>query len=231
MLRKLSLVLVVCLLGAFTFDSPAEAKKKRKRTSNGLLSFLKLDPTAASGACLNKVSSEKEAKLILARNKVKIAPTANADQLKTLATAVYQIERLSGGVNPYVAGVHLRFPKVKGYSKYHVSTPYIDMGANFNDKNVAHITHEMGHYAGHAGLYPLYYKRVPPCKFTNYTLSYYHPSAKRNEEFAEVWAAFITRPEFLKNSKIPGCQRAYDFFLEIFPRGKELAHCEAKNQR
>ncbi len=231
MKKALSVVLLAVVIFGLGFESFAFAKKRNRVAKGSLLPFVKVNPVASTGACLNKVGSEKLAKAILARNNVHFSSKANPTQLKTLATAVYQIERLTGGQNKFISGVHLRFPKVKGFSQYRVGTPYVDMGANFTDSNIAHITHEMGHYAGHAGLYPLYYKRVPPCKFTNYTYAYYHPSAKRNEEFAEAWAAFITRPELLSKSSIPACRRAYDFFLEIFPRGKQLASCDAKLSR
>lgn len=194
------------------------------------LRVLKIDPVAANGSCLNVVNSPLDAHLILARNGVQVAPAANPSQVVTLAIAVLQIERLSGGPGGPVAGLTVAFPKKRPFSR--LATPtLIEMGRNFNDHNVAHISHEIGHYAGTHGLYAPYYRRVPPCKLTGYSHAAYSAATKRNEEFAEVWAAFLTRPELLYNSKAEACRRAYDFFLEAFRRGKELARCDAKNLR
>lgn len=206
----------------------AEAKSKKGGRSGGrssLLHSVKRDAMAASGYCLQPVRSEGEARAILNRNDVNIVPSANLRQLKGLSTAVKQIERLSGGESKYIAGVTVAYPKVRKSSHYVFSRDLIEMGANFTDSNVAHVTHELGHRAGRAGLYEAYFDEVPVCRITKYGRT------NRNEEFAEVFAAFVTHPELLSRSPMSSCRRAYDFFLEVFPQGKAYASCEAKNQR
>lgn len=204
----------------------ADAKSRRKNSrGSGLLHSVKRDSMAASGYCLQPVRSEKEARAILQRNEINILPSTNMRQLKGLATSVKQIERLSGGESHYIAGVFVTYPKVRKSSRFVMSRNTIEMGANFTDTNVAHVTHELGHHAGRAGLYEAYFDEVPVCEITKYGRT------NRNEEFAEVFAAFVTHPELLSRSPKSACRRAYDFFLEVFPNGKNYASCDARNQR
>lgn len=87
-------------------------------------------------------------------------------------------------------------------------------------ENVALLAHEMGHLvgnsprAGEATWYDAYFAAVSPCHFTEYAAAG-ADSGKRNEEFAEVFAAYITGSRTLRKK----CPEAYDFMRKVlFPK-------------
>jgi hypothetical protein len=222
-------LLILCLFAGVTLSlfapEAAEARRRKKSSSScDLVPQVKRDYKSSVAACLVKVSSPAQAREILRRNGVRISPDANRTQLRSTALAVQQLERLAGGRSEFVEGVTVTFPKSRRYSRYLKDSKVIQMGANFTDSNAAHVTHELGHHAGRAGLYEPYFDQVPRCRISCYGRT------NRAEEFAEVYAAFVNNPELLRNSKDPGCRRAYDFLVEAFPKAHMYAYCDAKNE-
>jgi hypothetical protein len=89
----------------------------------------------------------------------------------------------------------------------------------------------LGHWVGsREGLYDRYKESVKPCQFSSYCKFVNVGQAPRNEEFAEVFSAFITHPEILYKGS-PNCQRAYNFFAtEVFQKGKKIGRCNVTDE-
>lgn len=90
-----------------------------------------------------------------------------------------------------------------------------------NSGNVAMVAHELGHQVGNTGgWYGKYNAAVrTPCHFTTYCTAS-HGFGARNEEFAEVFAAYVTHPDLLKNSS-ESCRQAYEFLKKEMFNGVE----------
>ena len=98
--------------------------------------------------------------------------------------------------------------------------------------NIAHLMHELGHQVGNTqfsggGNYYSQFRRVSSrCFPTAYS------AKKPNENFAEIFAAYLTRPELLSQGNAD-CKRAYAFFSDkVFRTNGRLASCQpqVKNQ-
>lgn len=95
----------------------------------------------------------------------------------------------------------------------------IDIGPRSLD-NYAVFTHELGHVVGNSSeegsgkrVYDLYNKAVSaPCHFSGYS-KVSHGHGARNEEFAEVFAAYLLAPNLLLEAG-PECRQAHDFMRE-----------------
>lgn len=91
--------------------------------------------------------------------------------------------------------------------------------------SVAQHVHEWAHLIGNAGGYPAYRRAMGGagyCMVSNYA------DNNANEQFAEVFTAFVTEPELLlNNSRTPAaCRRAFEFFRdEFFDRGRNVENC------
>lgn len=226
MYRVLSLALIA-LSFTVTSENPAWAKRAKRSgggSSSGELQAVKRNDLAASGHCLADVGTLQDAKNILARNGVEVPEKANFAEIRSVAIGVQQIELLGGPTAWLLKGVKYRFPKRKSYSEY--DGEHINMGANYNDGNVAHVMHELGHYIGNTnGFYERYKAAVEPCYVSRYSRTSWAADRYRNEEFAEVWAAFVTNPGLLTMSRQESCRNAYKFFESQFPRSTEFAIC------
>ena len=199
---------------------PSQGEIMSRGSPNGVegLHSVKRDQRASQGTCLAPVTSREEAREILTRNNVRVGPETNDRQLESLAMGIQQIELVAGTRSRYVSGSVFRFLKRRGYSE---QTPQgIFMGANHTDGNVAHLIHELGHHAGNNGLYGPYKSSVGVCSLTNYSNTSYSRARYRNEEFSEVFSAFFTHPELLKNSRKKNCRDAYAFFARRFPNSR-----------
>lgn len=201
---------------------------RSRKYSPSNLAQVKADPTAASGACLAPVSGRREAQEILDRNGVGIGK-ANDTQIISLAKGIQQVELLAGRRSSLIAGTVFTFPKIRPLSRQ-ASGNMIEMGRNHTDGNVAHLIHELGHPVGNRGLYASYRATVSnkmPCHLSGYSDNVNTRQTPRNEEFAEAWAAFVTNPEMLKDSDIPGCRKAFAFFESRFPNARKYAVCNS----
>ncbi len=95
----------------------------------------------------------------------------------------------------------------------------------------ATITHELGHLvANRGGFYPKYNRAVPgACRISGYCT---HSSAgnahrNRNEEFAEVFAAFVVAPARLKAA----CPSAYRFMKTQVYLGDTANFCQKRAEK
>ena len=78
------------------------------------------------------------------------------------------------------------------------------------------LAHEIGHYVGNRGGYNGYPVGCHISQYTTHTLSgrRHAPGTQRNEEFAEVFAAYVLQPERLR--QYPGCQAAFNHMRRMF---------------
>lgn len=221
----ISVLLVALVVAAFPEDSDARRKKSPRRASG--LHSVKYIQKAARGSCLAPVRSSREANAILNRNGVYVSSKTHSAHRVSTAVSVQQIEILSGGSDRYLRGLRVTFPKQRRYSRYLFGSRTVQMGRNHRNGNVAHIAHEIGHHVGNLGLYGPYKRQVPICALTRYAGKNYSKASARNEEFAEVFAAFVTHPDLLKNSRSSACRAAYRFLSEKFPLAKNFAVCNS----
>lgn len=201
---------------------------------------LKRDPTAASGRCLiPAVTTDTQAESILNQYKIATDDARPAERL-AIARGLAQVQALLGKPASFAGNVRFSFAARKGYSSYdgfsggrhQIRMNRCDSkGKNCAANNVAHLMHELGHKVGHASFargesfYEAYSRLAGGCRPTAYAMS------NRNEEFAEVFAAFLTHPELLSGGDA-ACKRAYAFFSrDVFVANGELASCAPEARR
>lgn len=102
-----------------------------------------------------------------------------------------------------------------------------------NDRGIAHLAHEYGHVVGRIAPWKLggynpfasthaqnYAQTVKsPCRFTGAS-HVTTPEDPRGEEFAEVFAAYLTNPEMLNNGD-PSCKEAVAFIRKYVLPAKD----------
>jgi len=91
--------------------------------------------------------------------------------------------------------------------------------------NMGLIAHELGHEVGNnQNFYSRYFKAVGPCNITRYAKS---RSRGRREEFAEVFAAYITNPSLFQN-RGRNCTKAFEFFKTAFNERDLRMSCSSR---
>ncbi len=97
-------------------------------------------------------------------------------------------------------------------------------GAKEHGESVAQHVHELGHLVGNNGTYGSFKSHM---KGYGYCVVSGYSDNKDNEQFAEVFTAFVTEPELLtKNSQTPkACKRAFEFFEDWFAAGNRVQEC------
>ncbi|MGE4130958.1 MAG: hypothetical protein AB7F86_04935 [Bdellovibrionales bacterium] len=195
---------------------------------------MKKEKVAMSGQCLlQQIRSSRSADEILSQNQI-TTKDARPEERAALASGLAQIETLYGERPLWVRNVDFRFAERVGYSSYQGMSKgrhRISMnrcnskGSSCASNNVAHLMHELAHKIGHSSyqsgetFYQAYERLAGRCQPTRYSRRNSH------EEFAEVFAAFITHPEILSQGN-SGCQRAYAFFAQdVFYRNGVQANC------
>ncbi len=95
-------------------------------------------------------------------------------------------------------------------------------GAKQFGSDVAQLVHELGHLVGNQGAYAMYLEHVgsAPCVVSGYS------DDKFNEQFAEVFAAFVTKPELIAENNSAACKKAFKFFKNVlFATGEKVRQC------
>lgn len=194
---------------------------------------VKADPIAIRG-CISKIPVASSKSIIDRYNYQLIGATTM--ETRSLGTTLAWIERLNGGkpFQPAIAhdGYGVRFREKKGHSAQRTGEIAINRNGALNyGENIAQLAHEIGHLVGNNGMYGDYraaigstHRHPKYCKVSGYS------DDKANEQFAEVFAAFVTRPELIKSSKDPVCKKAYAFFKRAFTNGALADKCfDAQN--
>lgn len=188
--------------------------------------IVKMEPLAASGTCTPKTDADK-AQNVLKRFDIDIVNGTETNKL-ALSRGLLEIEKLAGGRFRPAEGAIFKILPQQGCAQQLGKTIVLRHGCGSLD-SVAYYVHELGHYIGNndrAKLYGEYKKTVTPrCAVSNYSLKDWTAARARNEEFAEVIAAFVTNPSLLLKSG-PSCVKAYNFFRDhVFDKG-ELVGCD-----
>lgn len=212
------------------------------------LKRIKLDPNSANGRCLPEVKGR--ATEVLTRNRVGARMTdgkAVPEPVRAaLAEVIHTIEKIGARKFDYHHDVTFIFGYRNGFSSHASGTREINLnpgGENsfsLVDKrfggimNRGVLAHELAHYISMRDNFNIqlrYQREVPqPCYLTNYA----HTTAStgwqtlRTEEFAEVFAAYITQPNLL-TGKGGGCKRAREYLAELFE--EKRTHSESCETR
>lgn len=188
---------------------------------------VKHDSVAAKG-CMNIVSLS-QAESALARFNL-TTENAKESEIRALGTGLMWIEDLNGdrplklatgpGSRPYP----FIFKNVgKNSRQTGAGIEIARQGAKNFGSNVAQLVHELGHLVGNQGAYAMYRQHVgtTPCKVSGYS------DDKFNEQFAEVFAAFVTKPELIAESKSTACKKAFKFMSQVlFATGERARNCK-----
>lgn len=185
---------------------------------------VKAMPEAAKG-CIPTVSLPRANAAIERFNLSHV--NASREEIQALGTGLVWIEQLNGGETPEIAiandGYSFRFVSEMGASQQLANSIMIRRnGAKKNGENVAQLVHELGHLIGNRGMYGEYRAAM---KGTMCVVSGYSDD-KANEQFAEVFAAFVTVPGHMRSIESVGCKRAYAFFSQnVFKNGALATKC------
>lgn len=184
---------------------------------------VKADTMAAKG-CTPRVSVA-EARAALKRFHLQTL-NARPREVQTLGTALVWIEKLNGGKplsEAVVEGGYVyNFQNAHRFS--HQASGEIRVNRNGiknYGENTAQLVHELGHLIGNRGGYEAYHDFMGPhhyCRVSSYSDDNLH------EQFAEVFAAFVTRPDLIKRNPSPDCRKAFQFFAkQVFANAGPVA--------
>lgn len=196
---------------------------------------LKVDPLAARG-CMQRVSLP-DAEAVISRFNLHTEHAKPAEVI-TLGTSLSWIEKLNDG-RPLLEVTQ----EPKGYTYNYMSSPprgqsyarqeansigILRKGASNYGENQAQVIHELGHLFGNRGGYEAYYRATHGgyCVVSRYSSreAVMPGTVRYHEQFAEVFAAYVTRPGLISSQNTPACKAAFKFFATtVFPRSGELA--------
>lgn len=181
---------------------------------------VKADPIAAHG-CLSRVSVA-DAEAAITRFNLKTA-NATPREIQTLGTALTWIEKLNDGrpLARAIAATGYSYNFQDATRNSHQAPGEIRVNRNGPKKygeNAAQLVHELGHLIGNSdetgkpnpdqNIYIDYINFVGP---RSYCMVSTYADDNSHEQFAEVFAAFVTRPALLKRDPSPACKKAYEF--------------------
>ncbi len=211
---------------------PAEAARRL----DAPISIMKRDAVAISGRCqLNGVSSQAEASELLGYYNIRMNGSRPEERI-ALANGLFQASALHGGVFSPMANTRFDFACRRGPSRQTASGIQMNRCSGRKSRgqssNAPHLLHEIGHKVGNSSMgrgrtfYSAYSAAVRgTCRLTNYA------KKKRNEQFGEAFAAYLTRPELLSNGSAE-CRRAYAFFADqVFRQNGRLASCDQNKKQ
>ena len=208
--------------------------------NHGSYGAMRYDPTAASGSCLlNQIKTDQQAQALLTYYNIRTPGSTSAERI-SLANGIFQASALYGGRFEPLTNITVKYSSRSGYSRYLSQSRTIDLNrcnkaggacGDASNTNVARILHELGHPFGHARLTEdeTYYDRFGTQLKGCYPTGYSDDSTIENT--AEVFSAFLTHPDKLKNGS-PACQRAYNFLsTQVFRSNGRLASCEMQERQ
>ena len=225
--------------------SQASSKKsggaqKTKSTSSAPLrvpQVVKLAPGAQQG-CFSNLSYEDA---VAAVKRFNLTPNkGNKNEVIALGKGLIWLEVLNGG-NPLDSAINKTY-RVRGSFSYPVNWTNVGRtssqtagGLNILRKNnyghnVAQIIHELGHLVGNQGYYQKYAsfrasQKIGFCVVSGYSHTK-NPARRPSENWAEIFAAFTTTPQLIKNNSSPACQKTWDYFKNnVFEKGELAEAC------
>lgn len=176
-------------------------------------------PVAATGSCVPDHDSDPNE--ILRRNGIGYSGNPSQTEVEALAKGVAQVERLFGDPMPHPWRQNYKFIQATGKWNQGPSTINIRRPKGSpKGTNVGRMMHELGHKVGNSGVYQKYAKFTgrTRCRITGYAAS------KFNEEFAEVFEAYVVYPDMLEQK----CPKAFEFMsTQLFPNtNNKTATCK-----
>jgi len=175
---------------------------------------------------VSKVSTS-EANSLMASQNVSIQNATDLE-VRTLGAGLMRIQQLNGGplssgMGPKINGGPYPFIVRSGVESSGQRADHIQIMKKKSESVVQYV-HEYGHLVGNNGGYAAYqsYTGGSKCHITNYAMK------SDNEQFAEVFGAFVTEPSsLLNNSRSPAaCKKAYEFFAgKFFKNGNRVKEC------
>jgi hypothetical protein len=214
-------------------------KNSNKKRSRGVSRAVKNASTPAGVFALYQNASfgyakclpkpDESSKEILSRNGIKTANAAE-DERAALAKGIAQVERLLGKPIPAEYQYDYQWVEAGGAWNSGISRPGYVTVKRYRGSPKGTLTgrmmHELGHRFGHANAGENYndyraHMRGKKCMITTYC------GKSLNEEFAEVFEAYVVNPDFLAKH----CPDSYAFFKNKLFRNSEaiLASCEDPN--
>ncbi len=165
---------------------------------------------------------------------------ATASEKRHLGAAIKRVQELNGGPLRMGMGPGGNYPfifKNANGSWQGGDGIHIGRGNHDHGNSVAQHAHEWAHLIGNQGGYEMFksymagggrYSKSHHCLVSGYADNVTSSGRIEGEQFAEVFAAFVTQPSLLlNNTKTPGnCRKVYDFFKnKFFARGSRVSSC------
>lgn len=209
--------------------NPAKKRVLKRRNQNTPAGVFALhqNPLFGYGKCLPNLV--EPAKTILARNGIDTL-RASEQEKAALAKGVAQVERLLGNPLPRHYQYDYQWLEASGAWNSGISRPgFVTVKrprGSLRGQLTGRMMHELGHRFGHANAgqnYNEYRKhmRGRKCMITTYC------GKSLNEEFAEVFEAYVVNPDFLAKH----CPDSYAYFKTKLFRNPEALNvsCEDPN--
>lgn len=209
---KLSLIAAMVLSGDLALAG------KAKKAIGGHYTVYRYE-VAAKGSCVPDHGSNPSE--VLRRNGIKYLGNPSSAEVTALAKGVAQVENLLGDPLPRPWRQNFNFINASGSWNQGPTTINVRRPKGSpKGANVGRLMHELGHRVGNSGVYQKYasYTGRTRCAITGYAAS------KFNEEFAEVFEAYVVYPDLLEKK----CPKAFDFMsTQLFPNtNHKIASCD-----
>lgn len=165
---------------------------------------------------------------------------ATSSEKRTLGAVIQRVQQLNGGPLRQGMGPGRNYPisfKDANGSWQGGDAIHIGRGNHDHGNSAAQHAHEWAHLIGNQGGYDMFkrymadggrYTSRHRCLVSGYADNVTSSGRIEGEQFAEVFAAFVTQPSLLlNNTKTPGnCQKVYKFFRDVFfKRGSRVSSC------
>lgn len=201
---------------------------------------LKNYPIPSAGCIPVSSVSEAEASALI-RSQGLTTQNATSSERRTLGATIKRVQELNGG--PLRMGMGpggnyaFNFKNSNG-SWQGGDAIHIGRGSHDHGNSVAQHAHEWAHLIGNQGGYAMFkrymggsggYSRSDHCLVSGYADNVTSSGRIEGEQFAEVFAAFVTQPSLLlNNTQTPGnCRKVYNFFKDhFFARGSRVRSCQ-----
>lgn len=199
---------------------------------------MKRDKVARSGQCLLPVVKTAAQADEILRNYALRAPAAKPEERLAMAKVLFQMTALNGGVFRPLTDTSMSFNSRDGVSRQ--SGNHLTMARGAHNCNSPHFGHEQAHILGHRhfrngqNFYDAFSSYMGRSRCVLRRTDAPHKSTytaySRNENYAEMFSAYLTRPELLSQGNA-SCQKAYAFFAEeVFKESGHLASCDPRKK-
>lgn len=183
------------------------------------------DARAGRAICVPPASNPAA---VLSRNGITTGGKVSSAEQAALAKGVAQVERLLG--HPLPQAWRTRYNFISATGAWNQSANGINVRripGSATGLLTGRMMHELGHKVGNTGVYSKYRQATGGkiCGITPYASRGSKKTVSRaNEEFAEVFEAYVAFPDLLKAQ----CPKSYDYFAKsLFPNSSGyMATCK-----